>query len=354
MKKITLIAALTLFFIIAILPLLLLFIDSFICNGRLSLASYQTALFDTRRLGLLNNSLIIASGATVGSLLIGAPCAFLMTRTDLAINKYVRYLWFIPLIIPPHVNAIAWIYLLGTNGVVNLFVKRLLPQTDIFFNIYTLSGVIFVLTLSYFPVIVILINSGLCSADRKLEDAGSLYLPVIDVFRKITLPLIRPHLMAGGLLVFIFAVSDYGVSSLLRVNTYPAEIFAYFSAFYDSKAAAALATPIIAIICLLALLQWRCMRDREYITIGSGVSSACAFALGRWQIPACGFVLSIISIAVAAPLSILMVESGSLQTFQIALKTAYEPITNSLIISLTAATGAIIISFFIAYIIENG
>ena len=353
MKKLTLISALLIFGIIALVPVILVTADSLTHNGRLSLESYKDVLAGERQIILFANSLTLASGTAFFSLMIGVPAAFLISWTDLYFKKCLRHMIFIPLIIPPHVSAVAWIYLLGTNGRINLIAEKLFSLPSPLFSVYGTEGAVLVLSLSYFPIVTILAMSGLNSADRESEEAGTLVSSDFYVLRKITLPLIMPNIIAGAVLVGIFSVSNYGVPSLLRVSTYPVEIFVRFGAFYDTKGAVALSLPLIILTFTLLILQHRCMKGRPYISLGSSTKAPRPFSLGRWRILWTGFVMSVILLSAVLPVSALIAESGSLTTYRVAFETAYPQIFTSFALSVTAATLATLLSFFLAYISEK-
>ncbi|MCP4112554.1 MAG: iron ABC transporter permease [Desulfobacteraceae bacterium] len=353
MKKFTLISALTVFAVVALVPVVWIIIDSLIHNGHLSLESYTGILAEDRQITLFSNSIILALGTAFFSLVIGLPLAFLVERTDLYLNRYFKYLYFIPLIIPPHVNAIAWIYLLGTKGHLNLLMEKIFLLKEPFFSIYGIKGATLVLTLSYFPIITMLSISGLNSVDRRMEEAGMLICNRFHVLIKITFPLIMPNIIAGTILVVIFSISDYGVPSLLRLNTYPVEIFARFSAFYDSKGAVALSLPLIIVIFVLTGLQHWYMKNRPYITIGTDIKKNPVLNLKNWKIPASGFVIFIILLSIIIPISALVTESGSIVAYKTAFKTAWGQILNSFVLSLAAASSATVLGFFISYTLEK-
>jgi len=310
-------------------------------------------LADDRQIILFANSLTLASGTAFFSLMIGVSAALLISRTNLCFRRCFRYLIFIPLIIPPHVNAVAWIYLLGTKGRINMIAEKLFSIESPLFSVYGTEGAVLVLTLSYFPIVTILTMSGLSSADRGLEESGTLVSSDFYTLKKITLPLILPNIIAGTILVAIFSISNYGVPSLLRLNTYPVEIFARFSAFYDSKGAVALSLPLMIVTFTLLILQHSCMKGRAYITVGSSTKAPCPFRLGRWRIPATGFLISVILISVVFPVSALIAESGSLMAYKVAFKTAYPQMLTSFAVSVTAATLTVVLSFFISYLSEK-
>ena len=232
-------------------------------------------------------------------------------------------------------------------------IGNLFSLNDSFFNIYGMRGAILVLTLSYFPVITILTISGLTATNRELEEAGAIVSSDFYVLIKITIPLILPNIMGGTILVLIFSVLNYGVPSLLRLNTYPVEIFARFSAFYDVKGAVALSLPLMLLTFILTGFHYHCMKDRPYITVGSDTKTPHPFNLGSLRIPGFGFLTVIILLSAVFPIVTLMIESGSLKAYQVAFKTAYPQIVTSFVLSAAAATFTVMLAFFISYTSEK-
>ncbi len=353
MKKFTLTSSVIVFAVVALIPAIWVIADSLVHNSGLSLESYKGILAEKRQTDLFANSITLASGTVFFSLIIGAPLGFLIARTNLYFKKYINCLYIIPLIIPPHVNAIAWIYLLGTKGRLNLILEKLFLSDSPFFNIYGIKGSVFVLTLSYFPIITILTISGLSSADRGLEEAATVICGRFHALRKITFPLAMPNIITGTIFVFIFSISNYGVPSLLRINTYPVEIFARFSAFYDSKGAVALSLPLLFIVFVLAGFQHRYMKNRSYITVGTHTKTNIPINLKAWKIPGAGFAMLIIFVSVALPIFTLITESGSVMAYKTAFKTAHRQILNTLVLSLGGATSVTVLGFFVSYAIEK-
>ncbi|MCD4722379.1 MAG: iron ABC transporter permease [Desulfobacula sp.] len=353
MKKIILLTSLAFFIIIVLLPAIWIGVDSFFHQGHLSFESYKNVLMKNGQGIFFLNTIRLAFCATLLSLLIGVPLGFLLERVDLSFHRFVKYLYLVPLIIPPHIHAIAWISLLGTNGFINQFLNNLFHLETPIFTIYGLVGSVLILGLSYFPIITALTISGLRSIDQQMEDAGKIITHNFDVTRRITLPLVLPHIIAGAVFVFIFSMINYGVPSLLRVNVFPVEIFAQFSAFYDSKGAVALSMPLVLIAFILILVQDRYMKDKSYITIGAGAKTLTRINPGNWQIAAWIFEVFIILVSVVLPITILFYEAGSLASYITAVKTAHKQILTSLGLSVIAATVAVSLSFFIAYILEK-
>ncbi len=288
---------LLIFFVIVLLPLVLILAESVLSRD----AIRSLTAFDARQLTLLKNSMCIGIGTLAFSAFLGIPYAFFIARTNLPVKGLFFIASFLPFFLPPHITAIGWLKLLGTAGLG-------LPLA-----IYGVHGVIFILGLSFFPFITFLTVSGLSSLDPRLEEAGALTCAKKDVIRRITLPLLVPYLFAGAVFVFIFAVSDYGVADLLRVNTYPVEISAQFSAFYNTPKAVVLALPLMGITLFLILLQRRFMGKKSYVTISCDNNNRhVLILLGRAKIIAVFFCSAVIFFSVIVPVGMLVIGAGPL------------------------------------------
>ena len=322
-------------------------------SGNISIETYKVLFMDSRQLSLFKNSLFLALGTTCISIIFGVPLGFLIARTDIHFNQYHKHLYLLPLLMPPYINAIAWINLLGQKGIINQFLMKLFSWQEPLVTIYGIKGTIWVLALSYFPLITLLTVSGLRSMDQKLEDAGRLTKTEFGVLKGITIPLMMPYIISGAIFVFIFALSNYGVPSLLRVNVYPIEIFAQFSAFYDNNSATALSLPIVFLSILLILWQRKYMNERSYVTLENSSTSAGIIQTGKIKGILSVYPFIILLLSVIIPLIVLLVNSGSLLAYYKAFKTATCQLASSFILAFTAATLMVILGFFIAFTIER-
>lgn len=347
--KIITITSITLFSIIVLLPILYMF-GGIAADGG---AAYKVLLLDSKQFSLLKTSLSIALGAAALAVITGVPLGFLIVKTDIPFKRCFKYLYLAPLLIPPYINAIAWINLLGRKGAANLFLMNLFSLQEPLFTIYGTGGVIWVLGLSYFPMITLLTITGLCSMDRKLEEAGRLVKTEFGVIRGITIPLIMPYILSGATFVFIFALSNYGAPSLLRVNVFPMEIFAEFSAYYNESSATALSIPVVLISVILILWQRKQMGDRSYMTLESSSQKTRTIKLGRLRGMMTLYPAAVLFLAVIAPLLILIANAGPLNIYMKALKSAHMQIISSFLLAFAAATLMVTLGFFIAYIIER-
>jgi len=330
----------SLFVIIALLPIFYMTTVPFWVEVSGQSQDYSS-LFDNRHLSLAKNSLGLAIGTTALCLAIGIPLAFLFSRTNLWGSKIFGIIYIIPILIPPYIHAIVWNHL-------NSFIKQFISL-----DIHSLWGVIFVLTLAYFPFVTLMTQSGLKSIDRNLEESSLLCHGKWKTLTRITLPLVTPHIFSGAIFVFIFSIIDFGVPDILRVNVYPVEIFIQFSAFYNESAATILSLPLIAITLFLIFLQKQHMKGRAYVQISGGFSKGIRYHLGWLNILAFSFCLMVFGLSVVIPTVVLLKVAGPLFNYIRVLNTSINQVTYSLILAFSGALTALFLAFSLSYLIEK-
>ncbi|HEY2042866.1 MAG TPA: molybdate ABC transporter permease subunit [Jatrophihabitans sp.] len=165
----------------------------------------------------LRLSLECATAATALSLVFGVPLAWVLARSPGRIVRLLRALVTVPLVLPPVVGGVALLLALGRNGIVGRYL-------DSWFGItlpFTTAGVIVAETFVAMPFLIVTVEGALRSADQGLEEAAStLGASRITVFRRVTLPLIAPSLLAGSVLCWARALGEFGATITFAGN-YP-------------------------------------------------------------------------------------------------------------------------------------
>lgn len=344
---------LTLFCVVALMPVALMLAKSLFVEGSLSLGHYIDVYSESRLFSLLLRSMLMAMGATCLSLLFGVTFAFFLARFDFYGKKLCSFLYLVPLFIPSHIHALAWIYLCGEKGILNRWLMQVFFADSPVFNLYSSFGATFILFLSYFPLMVLLIMTGLSGMDQRLEESAAFHYSPLTALRKITLPLITPYIVTGAVFVFLFSFFNYGVPSMLRIPSYPGEIFVRFSAFYDEAGAAALAAPVIVPALLLLVFQWKYMKNKRHATVRTGRMDSMSHALFPKSKYISIYVYAILTISVFLPLVALCMQAETLTSFKVALGWSFQEILTTFLVAAVAATCAVILSFFIVRCIEG-
>ncbi|HHZ82645.1 MAG TPA: iron ABC transporter permease, partial [Nitrospirales bacterium] len=175
--------------------------------------------------------------ATVWATILALPFAWLVVRTNIPWRSLWRWLGTIPLAIPSYIGALTYITLLGPAGLVNDVIRSITGNVTPWVTIYGFWGGVFVLGSFTYPIMFLFLTSALERTNPALEEAArSLGHGRLGVFRLVTLPLLRPTILAGGLLIFLYAISDFGALSLLRVQVLTTEIYHQLNTRFDQAA----------------------------------------------------------------------------------------------------------------------
>ena len=189
----------------------------------------------SRTAAIVARTLALTAAVTAAAIALALPLGWLTVRTDLPGRRVWAVLCTLPLVIPSYVGAYLFVAALGPNGMLQdaLGVESL-P------SIYGFPGAWLVLSLFTYPLILIPLRGALKRIDPQLEDAArAMGRGPVEVFRSVVMPQLWPVLAAGGLLVSLYVVSDFGAVSLLRFDSFTREIYVAYRSSFDRTAAAA-------------------------------------------------------------------------------------------------------------------
>src|SRR5690606_25455991 len=187
------------------------FLDS--TGTNLTLANYGRVLSSSFYRGSLYNTLLVGAAATAITIAMGVPLAFCLARLPIPAKSALLALASLPLVLPSFVAAYALVLLLGRAGIVTKWLNAIgIPFT----SIYGLTGVTIVFALTLFPFVVFPTMAAFKAVDVSVEEAGqNLGASRWRTFRSVTIPIVMPAILAGGLLVFIDAIESFGVPFVL-------------------------------------------------------------------------------------------------------------------------------------------
>lgn len=262
-------------------------------------------LLKARNLRIVGNSLALMLATTVCASLIGIPYAWLTSRSDLPWRRLWLVLGLLAMVIPSYLTAVTFTEAFGPKGMLQEILEPLgverLPNIKGFF------GATLTLTVVTFPYIMLPVRAALLHSDRSLEEAGqSLGLDRWQVFRRVTLPQLRPALTGGLLMTALYCLSDFGAVAVMRFNTFTRAIFVQTESFRMDKASA-LALVLIGLTLILLLLHARVQNRGKHYRIGTGAARELqALRLGLWRFPALAFCFSVVFVSVIVPLLVLL------------------------------------------------
>lgn len=332
-----------------------MFAGSFIVEGKPSLESYK-GLFTQGNAFSFLNSLLLASLSTMLATLIGIFLGFLLGKTDIPLKWVLRPILLLPFIIPSYIYGLAWANLLGKTGPLNNMLSHLpfVTVEGVSDFIYGPFGASMVLGLSLFPIIMMTAENSFIGVEAHLEEMGLFFGGKGRVIKEILFPLALPGIISGILVVFVLALSDFGVPFLLGVKVLTTQIFTEFSVFYNEKTATALCLPLVIFtILILALAEiFFGARPLEGPVRGAG-GRTYLYALKKGKIPYLMVCALILCLSVFFPLVSLIADSWSSEAYRRALSLAKSGIINTLIFSTIGACILTLLGLILGYFLEK-
>jgi iron(III) transport system permease protein len=209
-------------------PLTRIFYDAFTNEaGQFTLVNFQEFFTDRFYLRSLWNSLVLGVAAVITTSVVGIAVAFLIIRYDFPGRNLFGYLTMLPMILPPLVGVLGFVFILGRAGTVNVILHDWFGLDHPINFMYGMHGVLLVETVHLFPLMTLSILDSLSKVDPALEEAAQgMGARGWRRFRDVTLPLMTPGYISGALLVFIWTFADFvtplvvGVQDLLAVQAY--------------------------------------------------------------------------------------------------------------------------------------
>ncbi|PIG92544.1 iron ABC transporter permease [Gloeocapsopsis sp. IPPAS B-1203] len=260
-------------------------------------------LLRPRTVTVLINSAGMAAGVTLFSALIAIPLAFLTVRTDLPWRRFWLIVTTLPLAVPSYVGSFALIAAFGPRGsLLQLLLEPLGVQE--LPSIYGWFGTILAITLFTYPYILLSVRAGLHGIDPAMEEAAlSLGYSKRATFFRVILPQLRPSIVAGSLLVALYALRDFGTPSLMRFDAFTRVIFLQYRSSFNRNLAAALALVLVVLVLGILWLENKARsRARYYSRRASRRTSQVK--LGYWKLPALLFCTAITLIGLVLPVGV--------------------------------------------------
>jgi iron(III) transport system permease protein len=343
-------------------------------NGTLTLANYGQVLTEPGLVSALVNSIVISVSVTAGSLVLAIPMAWAVARTTMPGRQFVRVVMLVAFVIPNFISVIAWILLLGPNaGLINVFLREVFGIARAF-NIYSVGGLILVLTFSFYPLVFFAVTAALDNMDPSYEEAAQ--MSGASAWRGslgIVMPLVLPAIASSSVFVFLEAMGAFGAPAAIghgaRFHTLTTKIYELFSYPPRFELAAAAAVPIIGFTVLGLMLQRWMLGGRRYAIIGGKLGAARAVEMGarRWLL--FGWCMLVIAVSVVLPLLILLRTSllarwGLAFSWQNLTLKNYAALTspstivptafvNSALVSAVAASACVVLAIVIVWIVER-
>ncbi len=375
-KWIVILAIVAFLFVFEVVPLFYLLVRSLFPNGSFSFTSFIKVYTDELSWVSLKNTLITSGLTTIFGVILAFPLAFLVGRTDMYGKKFFRTLFVVTYMVPPYVGAMAWSRLLNPKvGLLNRFFMDLFNLSKAPFNIYSLGGVVWVLTCFFYPYAFITISRAMEKMDPSLEEASKISgASPLKTLLTVTVPMMTPSIIAAGLLVFVASASVFGIPYIIGT---PAKIYTVTTRISDFVAigsveglniAVALAVFLMVIANIILYMTTFVVGKKQYITMSGKSTRPNIVELGKWRWPITGLVSLFSFIGVILPFATVAVTSftinmGKPVSFSNMSLNAWQKVftrdsiisstKNSIVASLAAAFFGMVISCVMAYLLQR-
>ena len=310
-------------------------------------------LWATRVPELLWNTISLAGAVVLLALALGVSTSWIVTRCEFPGRRFWEVALVFPLAMPTFVLAYVFNYLLGFGGPVEQLWQMLAgnPQARIF-SPQSFMGVTLVMGLATFPFIYLLTRSALLNFNVSFEEVARTCgaSPLRRIF-SVTLPLLRPSIVAGVALVILYVVSDFGAVSLLRYQTLTYAVFQQMTGQLDNQAASILSV-LLVVLALLFLVteRWFRRKSRLYQTAGR-YRAPQRIQCNRLQTVGLTASLSVIlGAAFGIPVCFLIAWSLSPEALAILDAQFFGFVWNSAVLATLAATAGVLVGLPLAYL----
>jgi iron(III) transport system permease protein len=362
-------------------PVVMLVLGSFskglTAFGSFTLDKYVQAYTDPAFFEVIANTIVFVLGSSTLATGLALFLAYLNNRTDIPCKFLFQIISIIPMMIPHLLFSVSWALLLNpSNGIINLVLKQAFSLDSAPFDIYSLSGMILVEGLLELPIAYLIIAPAMGSFDVTLEESSRVFgAGTWLTLRRVTLPVLRPAILAAFILSVVRSLASFAVPSVLGM---PGRVYVLATYLYDmiargfapdyGKAAAVGMSVLAASVILIILYRALTSESERYVTISSRGFRPAVNDLKKARIPLflvvglLSLILIVLPVVVLFYTSLLpysMVPSArafSLMSGKHWIAVAQDPISllslkNSLLLGVAGATLGVLLSIFVAYVI---
>ncbi|MFL2682386.1 MAG: ABC transporter permease [Alphaproteobacteria bacterium] len=264
--------------LIVIIPILTIFLFLFNTGDDTWLHLKNTVLTT-----YILNSLILLIFSALGTLILGVITAWLVTMYIFPMKKYIEWLLVLPLAIPSYALAYVYSDLLSYSGYLILIFSYITNYEINSINFYSIYGAIFVFIFSLYPYVYLLARQAfIAQSGTYIEVAKVSGLNLLSIFYKVAIPLARPALVGGVILVVMETLADYGVADYLGIETFTKGIYKAWFNLGDIVSAGKLSIILLITISIIISLE-KALRGKAEFTNNTRSSRGFKyFSLNRY------------------------------------------------------------------------
>ena len=286
-------------------PLVTVFAEAVIVDGRLDLYQAWGTIASAENVRTIYNSLLLGICVVLCSTVIAVPTAFILARTQLAKHGWLDIVFMIPFMTPPYIASMGWILFMQKRG---LF-QQLFPATGAWSeSFFCFGGLVLVMSLHVFPFLMTMLKNAMLNIPASLEESGAVFGAGAAMrTRRIFAPLLTGNYAIGALLVFVKTLSEYGTPYTLgrRIGFYvfTTDIHRYSTtAPIDFSSSASLSSILVCICMAMWMLQNYITSCSSYRLVGGKGSRPARTRLSRLgEAAAWLWVAFVVAVAIGVP-----------------------------------------------------
>jgi len=366
---------------LTVCPVVMLVLGSFseglTAFGNFTLNKYIEAYTDPAISEVILNTAIFVLGSSTFATTLAVFLAYLNTRTDIPFKFLFGIISIIPMMIPHLLFSVSWALLLNpSNGLMNNVLRNVFSLDSAPFNVYSLWGMILVEGLLDLPIAYLIIAPAMASFDVALEESSRVFgAGTWRTLTRVTLPLLRPAILAAFILGLVRSLASFAVPSVLglpgRVRVLATHLYQMIATGFatDYGKAAAVGMSVLATsVTLIFIYRALTAESEKYVTISGRGYRPAVIELKGAKVPLFLVVALLSFIMIVLPVLVLfytslvpysMVPSArafSLMSWKHWIEVLTDPISllslkNSLFLSVVGATLGVMLSIFVAYVI---
>ncbi|HKL58787.1 MAG TPA: iron ABC transporter permease [Sphaerochaeta sp.] len=362
-------------------PVVMLVVGSFSKGlstfGDFTVSKYVAVYTDPGFYSVLGNTLLFVLFSALFSTILALFLAYLNNRTNIPGKFMFRVISVVPMMIPHVLFAVSWALLLNpSNGILNLFIMNIFNLESAPFNIYSIRGMIMVEGLLDLPIAYLIIAPAMASFDISLEESSRVFgAGNMKTLFRITLPVLRPAILAAFILCVVRCLASFAVPSVLGMpgRTYVLATYIYrtvttgFVADYGKAAAVGMSILVIS-ISLIYVYRYMTRSSEKYVTVSSRGFKPVVIELKKARIPLFAIMLIFSFILIALPILVLLYTSFVPYSMVPSMKAfasmnlnhwkdvlndpvSLSSLKNSLFLCIVGASLGTVLSIFISYVI---
>ncbi len=299
---------------------------------------------------LVANTLWLALGVGTTTAVLGVSLAWLTAACEFPGRRFFSWALLLPLAMPTYVLAFVFLGLMDYSGPVQTQLRLWFGSSGWFPPVRSTGGVVAVLSLALYPYVYLLARNAFATQSRRaMEAAQALGVGRRQAFFTVVLPMARPWIAGGCLLVLMETLADFGAVSIFNYDTFTTAVYKAWFGFFNLAAAAQLASVLVVIAFLLIALEHRSRARMRFTTGPRSNTPTERIRLTGWaRWGAAGFSLAVFAVAFAVPVAQLVVWAAEAFREEVTARYLYL-VVRSMTLGLTAAVLLGAVGLVLAY-----